>query len=145
MSDSNTTSQRRSEYGGRKYITAGVGGMLIPVDTRTGAPAKNKPHTRHRAIINAITVPFGFGKDLRVLNSSVAATRCGKMLSRYNDATQTSLRDSEGGEYSRECPTCFEDNPASEAAKPLPNIGQGTKLDAQTEFDLQRILNDATH
>jgi hypothetical protein len=97
------------EYGGRLYICAGLGGMLVPVDTRNG----KAPYTRHRAIISKINIPFGFGKNLRVLGSEIAYTRCNKTLHNYNDATQVSLRDSEGGEYSRECTTCFEDNPAT--------------------------------
>jgi hypothetical protein len=80
---------------------------LRKVDTRGG----KAPHARHLAIINRILV-CGFkpkaGERGDILNGEVAATRCGKMLRNFWTADDVSLRDSEGGVYSVECPRCFE-------------------------------------
>lgn len=80
---------------------------LRKVDTRSG----KAPHARHLAVINQIRV-CGYkptpGEPGDILNGQVAATRCGKMLRNFNTADDVSLRDSEGGVYSVECPRCFE-------------------------------------
>lgn len=80
---------------------------LRKVDTRGG----KAPHARHLAVINQIVV-CGYkpkpGERGDLLNGQVAATRCGKMLRNFWTADDVSLQDSEGGEYARECPRCFD-------------------------------------
>jgi hypothetical protein len=72
---------------------------------------RKRPLWRHLAVINRILV-CGYAKKPGergdILNGEVAATRCGMMLRHFSTADDVSLLNTEGGEYARECPTCFD-------------------------------------
>jgi hypothetical protein len=83
--------------------------VLKIVDTQN----KRAPdHVRHRAAISKIKVPFGTGKDLRLLDAEIAATVCGRYLRAFSDATDIGLHCTDGSVYSTPCAVCLPETPA---------------------------------
>lgn len=78
---------------------------VIKIDSRNS----RRPHVRHRAIVNKVRVPYSGAAldDDKVLNSEIALTVCGRAISNFWNAEDTSLLFTNGDTYARECDRCF--------------------------------------
>ena len=77
---------------------------IISVDSLT----RQRPHIRHRAVVNKVRRPYANKGHVRVLDSELAITICGRMLSSFADASDTGLNKSDGDVYAEQCIPCFE-------------------------------------
>lgn len=67
----------------------------------------NRPHVRHRAVINRIFRPCIDGGRVKLLTSQIATTICGRSLSNYMSAGDSSLTFTNGRVFATECARCF--------------------------------------
>lgn len=66
----------------------------------------SRPHKRHLAVVSRIKAPHRNGV-VKLLDSQVAVTVCGRYVGWFTDASDTSLLFQNGEVYAVQCASCF--------------------------------------